>query len=113
MGLDSVSVFAMFVDGAPGGVFGSLGTLPFILLFFVAMYFLLFAPQQRKQKQWQAMLAQIKAGDKVTTTGGLRGTVVTVKDDTMIVRVQPDGVKLEIVKSAIAAVTTEETAKTS
>ena len=102
----------MFV-GAPGGAFGSLGGLPFILLFFVAMYFLLFAPQQRKQKQWQAMLAQIKAGDKVTTTGGLRGTVVTVKDDTMIVRVQPDGVKLEIVKSAIAAVTTEETGKTS
>jgi len=110
--MDSVSVFAMFA-GAPGGAFGSLGGLPFILLFFVAMYFLLFAPQQRKQKQWQAMLAQIKSGDKVTTTGGLRGTVVTVKDDTMIVRVQPDGVKLEIVKSAIAAVTTEETAKTS
>ena len=66
----------MFVGG-PGGAFGSLGGLPFILLFFVAMYFLLFAPQQRKQKQWQAMLAQIKAGDKVTTTGGLRGTVVT------------------------------------
>ena len=110
--MDSVSVFAMFIGG-PGGVFGSLGGLPFILLFFVAMYFLLFAPQQRKQKQWQAMLAQIKAGDKVTTTGGLRGTVVTVKDDTMIVRVQPDGVKLEIVKSAIAAVTTEESAKAS
>jgi preprotein translocase subunit YajC len=54
------------------------------------------------------MLAQIKSGDKVTTTGGLRGTVVTVKDDVLILRVQPDGVKLEIVKSAIAAVTTEE-----
>jgi preprotein translocase subunit YajC len=103
--MDSVSVFAMFA-GFPGG--GSLGGLPFILLFFVAMYFLLFAPQQRKQKQWQAMLAQIKSGDKVTTTGGLRGTVVTVKDDVLILRVQPDGVKLEIVKSAIAAVTTEE-----
>jgi preprotein translocase subunit YajC len=104
--MDSVSVFAMFVGGAPG--FGSLGGLPFILLFFVAMYFLLFAPQQRKQKQWQAMLAQIKQGDKVTTTGGIRGTVVTVKDDVLVLKTQPDGVKLEIVKSAIAAVTTEE-----
>ena len=111
MGWMSVSVFAMFLPGPGGGMFGSLGGLPFILLFFVAMYFLLFAPQQRKQKQWQAMLAKIKAGDKVTTTGGLRGTVVTVKDDTMIVRVQPDGVKLEIVKSAIAAVTTDEVTK--
>jgi len=97
----------MFVGGIAGG-FGSMGSLPFILLFFVAMYFLLFAPQQRKQKQWQAMLAQIKSGDKVTTTGGLRGTVITVKDDVLILRVAPDGVKLEIVKSAIAAVTTEE-----
>ena len=88
-----------------------MGGLPFILLFFVAMYFLLFAPQQRKQKQWQAMLAQIKSGDKVTTTGGLRGTVVTVKDDVLILRTQPDNVKLEIVKSAIAAVTTEEVTK--
>src|ERR1700733_1458038 len=112
MGWIAVSAFAMLL-AAPAGIMGSMGGLPFILLFFVAMYFLLFAPQQRKQKQWQAMLAQIKAGDKVTTTGGLRGTVVTVKDDTMIVRVQPDGVKLEIVKSAIAAVTTEESAKTS
>ena len=90
---------------------GSLGSLPLLLLFFVAMYFLLFAPQQKKQKQWQAMLAQIKQGDKVTTTGGLRGTVITVKDDVLILKVQPDGVKLEIVKSAIAAVTTEEEKK--
>jgi preprotein translocase subunit YajC len=108
-GMDSVSVFAMFA-GLPAGGFSSLGGLPFILLFFVAMYFLLFAPQQRKQKQWQAMLAQVKAGDKVTTTGGLRGTVITVKDDVLILRVQPDGVKLEVVKTAIAAVTTEEDA---
>ncbi len=99
----------MFLDGIPG--LGSLGGLPFILLFFVAMYFLLFAPQQKKQKQWQAMLAQIKSGDKVTTTGGLRGTVITVKDDSMILRVQPDGLKLEIAKSAISAVTTEEVTK--
>lgn len=92
------------------GGLGSLGGLPFILLFFVAMYFLLFAPQQRKQKQWQATLEKIKSGDKVTTTGGLRGTVVSVKDDVLVIRVQPDGVKLEVMKSAIAALTTEESA---
>lgn len=107
--MDRVNVFAIFFDGIPG--FGSLGGLPFILLFFVAMYFLLFAPQQKKQKQWQAMLAQVKSGDKVTTTGGLRGTVITVKDDVIVIRVQPDNIKLEIVKSAIAAVTTEEVTK--
>src|SRR5580698_2350519 len=108
--MDSVSVFAMWL-ALPAGGLGSMGGLPFILLFFVAMYFLLFAPQQRKQKQWQAMLAQIKSGDKVTTTGGLRGTVVTVKDDVLILRIQPDGIKVEVVKTAIAAVTTEEISK--
>jgi preprotein translocase subunit YajC len=46
----------------------------------------------------------------VTTNGGIRGTVLTVKDEIVILRIQPDGVKLEFVKSAIAAVTTDEPA---
>src|ERR1700761_7284459 len=95
---------------AAGGMFGSLGGLPLLLLMFVAMYFLLIAPNQRKQKQWQQMLSQIKAGDKVTTNGGIRGTVLTVKDDALIVRTQPDGIKLEFVRSSIAAVTTDDAA---
>ncbi len=78
------------------------------LLFFVAIYFLLVAPNQKKQKQWQTMLAAIKAGDRVTTNGGLRGIVLQVKDDCFVVRVAPDSLKLEIVKSAIAAVVTDE-----
>jgi preprotein translocase subunit YajC len=78
------------------------------ILFFVVLYFLMIVPNQRKQKKWQEMLGQIKSGDRVTTNGGIRGTVLTVKDDTLVLRVQPDGVKLEFVKSAIAAVTTEE-----
>jgi preprotein translocase subunit YajC len=76
----------------------------------VVLYFLMIAPNQRKQKKWQEMLSQLKSGDRVTTNGGLRGTVLTVKDDVVVIRVQPDGVKLEFVKSAIAAVTTDEQA---
>ncbi len=79
-----------------------------MLLIFVAMYFLLVAPNQRKQKQWNTMLANIKNGDRVTTNGGIRGTVVAVKDDVFIVRCAPDNIKLELVKSAIAAVTTDD-----
>jgi preprotein translocase subunit YajC len=91
-----------------GGVLSKLGGLPLLLLFFAAMYFLMIAPQQRKQKKWQEMLSQLKNGDKVTTNGGIRGTVLSVKDDVVVLRVQPDGVKLEFVRSAIAAVTTAE-----
>jgi preprotein translocase subunit YajC len=54
------------------------------------------------------MLASLKPGDRVTTNGGLRGVIVSVKDDLLVVRTAPDGVKLEFVKSAVAAVTTEE-----
>jgi preprotein translocase subunit YajC len=93
---------------SPGGLLGSFGSLPFMLLIFVAMYFLLVAPNQRKQKKWNTMLASIKTGDKITTNGGIRGTVVAVKDDVLIVRTAPDNIKLEFVKSAIAAVTTTD-----
>lgn len=87
---------------------GSLGTLPFFLLMLVAMYLLMVVPNQRKQKQWNAMLAGIKTGDKVTTNGGIRGTVVSVKDDVLVVKCAPDNLKLEFTKSAIAAVTTAD-----
>ena len=96
---------------AAGGGLASFTGLPLLLLMFAAMYFLLIAPNQKKQKQWQSQLSALKAGDRVTTNGGMRGTVMTVKDDVVVVRTQPDGVKFEIVKTAIAAVTTEETSK--
>jgi preprotein translocase subunit YajC len=93
-------------------ILSQLQGIPLLLLMFVVMYFLLIAPNQKKQKTWQAMLSQIKPGDRVTTNGGLRGTIVSVKDDILIIRVAPDNVKLEFVKSAIAAVTTDESAVT-
>ena len=103
-------MFAMWLQSGGAGGLGSLGSLALPILFFVVLYFLMIAPNQRKQKKWQEMLSQLKSGDRVTTNGGLRGTVLTVKDDVVVLRVQPDGVKLEFVKSAIAAVTTDEQA---
>jgi preprotein translocase subunit YajC len=102
-------MFAMWLQSSMGGL-GNLGSLALPVLFFVVLYFLMIAPNQKKQKKWQEMLSKLKSGDRVTTNGGLRGTVLTVKDDVVILRIQPDGVKLEFVKSAIAAVTTDEEA---
>lgn len=84
--------------------------LPFILIIAV-FYLLLIRPNQKKQQHWQQMLSNLKTGDKVTTTGGIRGTILSVKDDTFQLRVPPDNIKIEVVKSAIASVTTEEEAK--
>jgi len=101
----------MWLQGLGSGFgLGNLGGLALPVLFFVVLYFLMIAPNQKKQKKWQEMLSQLKSGDRVTTNGGIRGTVLTVKDDVVILRIQPDGVKLEFVKSAIAAVTTDEAA---
>jgi preprotein translocase subunit YajC len=102
-------MFAMWLQNTGGGL-GSMGSLALPILFFVVLYFLMIAPNQRKQKKWQEMLGQLKSGDRVTTNGGIRGTVLTVKDDVVVLRVQPDGIKLEFAKSAIAAVTTDEQA---
>jgi len=75
---------------------------------FVLLYVLMIVPNQRKQKKWQEMLGKLKTGDKVTTNGGIRGVIVSVKDDAVQLKIAPDGVKLEFVKNAIASVTTDE-----
>ena len=95
---------------AGGGLGTSSGMLQLALpvVFIAAMYFLMIAPNQKKQKAWQQMLSSLKTGDRVTTSGGLRGVILQVKDDVVVIRVQPDNIKLEFVKSAISAVTTEE-----
>lgn len=98
---------AMWLQGFAGGL-GNLSGLALPVLFFLVLYFLMIAPNQRKQKKWQETLGQLKSGDQVTTNGGIRGTVLNVKDDVVILRIQPDGVKLEFVKSAIAAMTTPD-----
>ena len=88
------------------GGFGGLSLLlPVVLIGFVLLTAI---PQQRKQKAWSKMLAELKAGDRVTTNGGLRGQILSLKDDAVILRVLPDNIKLEFLRSAIASVTTEE-----
>lgn len=78
------------------------------LLLIPVLYFLMIRPQQKRQKQWQEMLAGIKSGDRITTAGGIRGIIISLKDDAVIIRVAPDNLKLEVAKSAIASVTTQD-----
>ena len=79
--------------------------LPFLLIIAV-FYLMLVRPNQKKQKQWQDMLSSLKPGDRITTTGGMRGTILSIKEDAVQLRVPPDNIKLEVIKSAIASVTT-------
>ena len=78
------------------------------LLLIPVLYLVMIRPQQKRQKQWQEMLTSIKAGDRVTTAGGIRGIILSIKDDAIIIRVAPDNIKLEVAKSAIASFTTQD-----
>jgi preprotein translocase subunit YajC len=99
--------FALFAGGPIGGAGGGLPMLLPLLLIPV-LYFVMIRPQQKRQKQWQEMLGSIKTGDRVTTAGGIRGIILSIKDDVIVIRVAPDGIKLEVAKSAIASVTTQD-----
>src|SRR5947209_18058096 len=91
---------------------GWLGFAPLIFIFAI-FYFLLIMPQQRRQKKWQQMLGELKTGDRVVTSGGLRGTIIALRDDYVHLRVPPDNLRVEVARSAVVSVTTgEEAAKT-
>jgi preprotein translocase subunit YajC len=86
------------------------GILPFVLIIGV-FYLMLIRPNQTRQKKWSEMLAGLKPGDKITTSGGMRGIILALREETITLRLPPDNIKVEIVKSAIASVTTEEESK--
>jgi preprotein translocase subunit YajC len=96
--------WAFWLQSASG--LGWLGGLAPIIFIFAVFYFLLIMPQQRRQKKWQGMLESLKTGDKVTTSGGLRGTILSLKDDAVVLRVPPDNLKMEVTRSSIVSLST-------
>jgi preprotein translocase subunit YajC len=76
---------------------------PMVLLF-AAMYFLLIAPQRKKQKEHEKMLTRLQPGDEVVTTGGIYGTITSVKDDRFVVRIGENNAKVEVGKGFISTV---------
>ncbi len=78
-----------------------------LVLMFAMFYLLIIRPQQRREKERQAMLAALKNGDRVVFAGGLLGIVTNVKDKTCTVRLA-DNVKVEALRSAISQVLTKD-----
>ncbi len=91
----------------------SLITFAPLILIFAVFYFLLIMPQQRRQKKWQKMLSELKNGDKVVTSGGIRGTIIALRDDYLQLRVPPDNLRLEVTRSSVVTVTTADEAAVS
>ncbi len=100
-------MFLSFLIQAQGASSPLLGFLP-ILLIFAIFYFLLFLPMQRQKKQQQKMIRELQPGSVVLTSGGIMGTIVSLDDDTVVLRVKPDNVKLQVARGSVASVVPEK-----
>src|SRR5580658_5934412 len=86
-----------------------IGALLLPLALVAIFYLLVFMPMQRQKKQQKEMLKSLEHGSQVLTTGGIIGTIVSVNaDDTLTLRVKPDNLKLQVARSAVASLITEE-----
>jgi len=99
-----VTLTGIYLQAIGGGI----GPIVMMVAVFAIFYFLLIMPQQRKQKKWQELLKQLKPGDRVITSGGLTGVIMSAKDDAIVLRVPPDNIKLEVARSSIVTLTTAE-----
>ena len=87
-----------------GSMYTTLVTFVLIILIF---YFLIIRPQKKRDKEAKKMLEAMKKGDKVVSIGGIHGTIVQVKDQTVVVKVD-DSARIEFTKSAIASVVSKD-----
>jgi preprotein translocase subunit YajC len=101
-------VLSLFLQAAPSNPI--VGFLP-ILLIFGIFYFLLFLPMQRQRKQTQKMLSGLEPGQSVVTSGGIVGTIVSIDGDSLVLRVKPDNIKLQVARSAVSSLVPAETKK--
>ena len=109
-------VLSLLLQSAqPASPLGSIGTFLPILLIFGIFYFLLFMPMQRQKKKQQQMLTSLQNGNVVLTSGGIVGTIVAIEksDDTLILRVKPDNVKIQVARSAVSSLVSAEAKKSS
>ena len=94
-----------YAMGAPGGGDGGgfAMLMPFVIMFGI-FYFLLIRPQQKKQREHREMIAAVKKGDKIVTSGGLHGVVTGVTDSTMTIEIAPK-IRVKIGRGFVSAVT--------
>ena len=92
----------ILLQAAPSSGSPLLSFLP-LLLIVAIFYFLVFMPMQRQRKQQQQMLRELQNGDVVVTSGGIIGTIVSITDDKLVLRVKPGDTKLEFLRSAVSS----------
>ena len=105
-----------FLDAAAttqqsGGLFGNYGMIIMLIAVFGIMYFLMIRPEQKKKKEAEQLRANLKKGDKITTIGGIVGKIVNIKDESIVIEVGEDQVRLELLKWSVMTNNTAEKEK--
>lgn len=85
------------------------GLVP-ILIMVAIFYFLVFMPMRRQQRNTKELLKTLQNGQTVLTSGGIIGTIVAVNDDTLILRIKPDNLKIQIARNAVTSLVGAEEA---
>ena len=86
------------------------GVLPIVLMIAI-FYFLVFMPMRRQQKTQKEMVKALESGQTVLTSGGIIGTIVAVNDDTLILRIKPDNLKIQVARSSVTSLVTADDVK--
>ncbi|MBT3277600.1 preprotein translocase subunit YajC [Candidatus Thioglobus sp.] len=108
MNLLDLIITPAFAEEAATGAGDPLGGLPFLIIMFVLMYFLLIRPQQKRAKEHKVLLGTLKTGDEVVTNGGVVGTVASVDESfatleiakNVVVKVQKQGINQKLPKGS-------------
>lgn len=108
--MTQIEFFSLLPIAQTGSGGGGIGQFLPIILLFVGMWFLIIAPQRKRQKAHDRMLSELKSGDEVVTSGGIYGVITNVKDDRLVVRIA-DNTKIELGKSFVASKVAAEDAK--
>ena len=87
---------------SPGGSLAT-GIIPIVLMIAI-FYFLVFMPMRKQQAKQKEMVKALQNGQTVLTSGGIIGTIIAVNDDTLILRIKPDNLKIQVARSAVTSV---------
>ena len=97
----------LFLTDATAAAGGMGSTLIMLVLMLAVFYFMLIRPENKRKKEAEEMRSAVKVGDKITTIGGICGTVVSIKDEKLVIETGADQVRIELAKWAMS---TNETA---
>ncbi|MCT4632643.1 MAG: preprotein translocase subunit YajC [Firmicutes bacterium] len=87
---------------------GQYGSIIYMVVIFVAFYFLLIRPQKKKNQKMQDMRSNLNVGDQIVTIGGMVGKITSVKEDNIVVEIGADKTRLEFKKWAVGSIVKED-----